>query len=188
MRAKIIVLLLLFCILIGGCRSVITDNTTINTTVATTTQSICDISLGITPEQFLSVLSEAGIQIEMPDYAEIPLPDDVSNAITDGRIYNMTDLSFYYKAKDYNITFTFSYEGSLINISCHDESIPSREGLVVGDSVKTAEKLYGTDGTYNPEDFSVIQYKVAEGYLNVFYNEDTVTGWSLSTYPNINND
>ncbi len=100
----------------------------------------------------------------------------------------MTDLSFYYKVKDYNLFFTFSYESSLISISCHDTKITSRKGLVVGDSIKTDKNLYGTDYMDNLEGVSVIQYKVADGYFNVFYENGTVTSWQLSAYPNINND
>lgn len=188
MRARIIILLLIFCLFVCGCQQVVTDNTTINTTVTTTTQSIGDISLGITPKQFLEVLSKAEIQIAIPDYAELPLPDDVPDAAKDGRAYNMTDYSFYYKAKDYSLTFTFSYEGSLINIYCADARIPSHKGLVIGDSVKKAEQLYGADYTHNPEDVLVMQYKVDKGYFNVFYSDGVVTGWSLSAYSDINND
>ena len=40
------------------------------------------------------------LEIEMPDYDEIPLPSDAADAVEDGRVYNMTDYSFYYKLKD----------------------------------------------------------------------------------------
>jgi len=185
MRTKITLILLVLCLFISGCNSASNQNTTTSTTP---THPLQKITLGLTPEQLLSLLSEAEIQIELPDYTEFPLPEDVPNAIPDGRIYNMTDLSFYYKAKNYDLFFTFSYEGSLRSIHCRDAKISTPKGLAVGDSMKAAKALYGTDCTEDPEDMPVIQYKLADGYFNVFYADDTVTGWSLNTYPNINND
>ena len=57
--------------------------------------NIADIALGITPEQFLQTAAELGMTLNMPDYTDNPIPEDVKNPVQDGRIYNYTDYSFY---------------------------------------------------------------------------------------------
>ena len=66
-----------------------------------------DFALGITPVQMLSQAGKLNLEIEMPDYDEIPLPSDAADAVEDGRVYNMTDYSFYYKLKDCDTYVSF---------------------------------------------------------------------------------
>ena len=134
------------------------------------------IVLGMTPEQFLAEMEKANIAIQMPDYAQDPLPDDALNAKPDGRIYNIADYSFFYEPKDYRLYIQFSEEGLLDLISCHDSHFPTREGLKVGDSTDTVDALYGT-----PYDGEIAdQYLTENGYLRVVYEDNILSCWILS--------
>ena len=57
--------------------------------------NISDITLGITPEQFLQIAAQLGMALDMPDYTDNPIPEDAEDPAQDGRIYNYTDYSFY---------------------------------------------------------------------------------------------
>lgn len=181
MYKRIVSILLLVCVFMGGC--------SIKSSMETTAPNLFrEIPLGITPEQLFEQLAEANLSVQMPDYEEFPLPEDVPDGVQDGRIYNMTDLSFYYKAEGLELYFTFSYEGELVTVSCSDGEISMPMGLAVGDSLDAAKSIYGSNYEENCEDYSVLQYRTDEGYLAVFYEENAVTSWRLSKYPNINND
>ena len=182
-KTACLILVLLF--FISGCTL---QNTNPEST-ATPAVSLFDaISLGITPEQLLTYLSEANIPIELPDYTDFPLPEDVPDAVKDGRTYNMSDLSFYYQAEGIRLLFTFNYDSRLSSISCRDKEIATPKGLAVGDSLDTAKQIYGNEFVENPEDLNALQYHCEQGYLNIFYEENIVTGWSLNSYQNITND
>ncbi len=160
------------------------------TTTVPSTQSAQEvvIQLGMTPDELLPLLETMGLTLEMPDYNENPFPEDVENPVHDGRLYNMTDLSFTYHTKDWAQTFTFSYEGKLVRYSSNDTALATAEGLTAGETVKQMENLYGTDYQKDVEDYTIYQYNLENGYLTVFYEGTYVTSWMISTYPNINND
>ena len=147
-----------------------------------------DIPLGITPEELLAQLDAIGFMLDMPDYEEYVFPKEVENPIRDGRTYNLTDLSFSYYTPYQRQCFTFSFEGTLQSISSWDEELPTAQGLKTGDSIKRMQQIYGTDFKKDVEDYPVYQYRIDGGYLNVFYENDRVKGWMISTYPNINSD
>ena len=170
----------------GGCNN---QNSYVQSRAKPQADFLNDISLGDTYLQVLECLSEANIQLEMPDYSETPIPDEISNATEDGREYNMTDLSFYYKVKNYRLIFPFSYEGYLVSISCRDAKIASPKGLCVGDNLDTTKKLYGNSFIENPESINLLQYKNDnDEYFNIYYENDIVIGWKYTLYQNINND
>ena len=151
-------------------------------------QKYPDIPLGITPEELLAQLDAIGFMLDMPDYEEYVFPEEVGTPIRDGRTYNLTDLSFSYYTPYQRQCFTFSFEGKLQSISSWDEELPTAQGLKTGDSIKRMQQIYGTDFKKDVEDYPVYQYRIDGGYLNVFYENDRVKGWCISTYPNINND
>lgn len=182
---KIFICIIVLCLFMSGCGL---HNTALDPQGEPGAQFIDNISLGITPQQLLEHLSRINFEVDMPDYEEFPLPEEIADAVPDGRIYNMTDLSFYYKIKDYDLYFTFGNEGYLVSIHCQDEKISTSKGLVVGDSLDKAKALYGSDFEQNDEGFTVLQYKNNDGYLNVFYSENVITHWSFTKHPNINND
>jgi hypothetical protein len=115
-------------------------------------------------------------------------PKEVENPIRDGRTYHQVDLSFSYYTLYQRQCFTFSFEGKLQSISSWDEELPTAQGLKTGDSIKRMQQIYGTDFKKDVEDYPVYQYRIDGGYLNVFYENDRVKGWMISTYPNINSD
>lgn len=147
-----------------------------------------DFALGITPVQMLSQAGKLNLEIEMPDYDEIPLPSDAADAVEDGRVYNMTDYSFYYKLKDCDTYFTFSPEGKLVGISSRDAAVVFTKVVRIGSSLDDAIAVYGREYVENPEDYSAVQYNTPDGYLDIFHEYGIVTGWSPSAYANINND
>ena len=147
-----------------------------------------DIRLGMTPEELLTQLGSSGFTLEMPDYDEYVFPEEVTDPVKDGRTYNLTDLSFSYHTPYGRQTFTFSFDGKLRSFSSWDEELPTAEGLKAGDSLRQMQQLYGTDLQKDVDDYPVYQYRIDGGYLNVFYENDRVKGWCISTYPNINND
>lgn len=180
-------LVLCLCLaLLCGCQSPATTSEPTSTTEPTTQEAV--ITLGMTPEQLLEQLNTMGLQLEMPNYDENPFPEEVENPIRDGRLYNMTDLSFTYHTKDWAQIFTFSFEGKLVRYSSRDTALATAEGLAAGDTVKQMENLYGTDYQKDVEDYTVYQYNLENGYLTVFYEGTNITSWMISTYPNINND
>lgn len=205
---KKIFIILAICLFLTACVEHPNANTAITTAANTTTTQVphvtkapenevqepdpmpplSKITLGMTPKQMLDQLEIIGVQIEMPDYSEYPLPDGITDAVEDGRIYNMTDISFYYKAKDHELYLTFDPDGLLCTITNRDKAFLSAEGLEIGVSLDEAKAIYGTDYTKDPEEMPILQYNLGDGYLNIFYENDTVTGWTLSKYPNINND
>ena len=147
-----------------------------------------DIPLGTTPEELLAQLESISFMLDMPDYEQYQFPEEVNTPIKDGRTYNLTDLSFSYYTLSRKQCFTFSFEGKLQSISSWDEELPTAKGLKTGDSIKRMQQIYGTDFKKDVEDYPVYQYRIDGGYLNVFYENDRVQGWSFNTYPNINND
>ena len=147
-----------------------------------------EIALGMSPDSMIVQLARNGISVEMPNYDENPLPDEVEDSKEDGRIYNMTDFSFYFKAQDLDVYFTFSEDEKLCTISNWDAQIVSAEGLEIGCTVDEAMRIYGAASMEKPEEYSALQYTVNEAYLTVFYEDHIVTGWCLSQYPQINND
>ena len=169
---KIILLIFILCLFINGCSL---HNAFLEPQRAPVSKLIENISLGITPQQLSNHLSKTNLKIDMPNYEESPLPDEAINTVPDGRIYNITDLSFYYKIQDYDLFFTFSYEGYLVSIYCQDKKISTPKGLAVGDSLDKVKKLYGSSFEQNVDNINVLQYKSNDGYLNVFYSENMVT-------------
>ena len=170
MFRKFVLLLAAICLLLCGCAG--------KQPAAENADPLAAITLGMTPEQFLAEMEKANIEISMPDYAEYPIPEDVLDGKKDGRIYNYADYSFFYEAKDHDIHFTFTDTGTLEIIVCHDPAFATREGLKVGDSRQTVETLYTVPADDGIDD----QYKTQNGYMKVFYENDTVTAWLWSEY------
>lgn len=152
-------------------------------------KEICidEICLGLNPDQTIKKLESLGLSVQIPDYNECPIPDDAINAKEDGRIYNITDYSFYYNVKDYTLILTFSDQGELISISNWDKRL-KLNNTKLGQTLSDVEKNLGEIYRENPEDYNLLQYKTNGGYFNVFYENDAVVGFSLSKYENINND
>ena len=188
MRTKLFAILLIVSLLLVGCGSKAPDTPAAPAEPVVSENPLEAITLGISPAQLLELLTKAGLQVDMPDYTESPLPEDVPGAPQDGRLYNLSDYSFYYRAAGYDLFFHFSYEEQLTSVACADDKIPTPEGLFVGESLKKAKSIYGNDYVENPEDDTLIQYKIGDSYLNLFYEGDTITSWDLDIYPNINND
>ncbi len=199
---KRLLLLLVLCVMLTACGVQIPTDQDLHT-VPPTTQTLqpttaplepdpvlCldGFTLGMTPDQLFEQVGALDLEIEMPNYDETPLPPEAADAAADGRIYNMTDLSFYYKLRDHDTYFTFSQEGELVTISNQDPEIRSHRGLEIGCSLDTAIEIYGLGYVENPEDYSVLRYDAPDGYICIFYEDHTVTGWRLSKYENINND
>jgi hypothetical protein len=150
--------------------------------------SLRGIALGMSPEDMIAQLAKYGISVEMPDYSEYEIPEEIADGKEDGRIYNMTDYSFYYKAEGLDVYFTFSAEGELYSVSNWDGNVVSEAGLEIGSSMDEVKRIYGAEPLENPEGFGVLQYSTDDGYLNIFHEDNVVTGWNLSRYQNINND
>lgn len=186
---KTVCLLLLCLILLAGCQSLTVPPVTTVPAQTTAPAIVLDrICLGMTPAELLVLLDSVELSLEMPDYNETPIPGEVENPVQDGRIYNLTDLSFTYHTADWAQYFTFSYEGELVRYGANSSDFSTHKGLYVGDSVEKMKTLYGTDFQKDVEDYPVYQYRLENGYLNIFYEGDTVTSWCVSAYPNINND
>lgn len=176
---KIIPFILCLCLLLGGCSE--------STATANGRILLDNIELGITTDELIQKLEEKQIEL-ITDQNDSPIPDEAKDAPKDGRIYNMTDLSFYYDALGYDLIFTFSFEGNLIGITCRDENILTPKGFAVGNTLDTAKKMYGSGYTEVDEGVKVIQYNNDGEYFNLYYDNGIVTAWSINLYQNINND
>ena len=115
----------------------------------------------------------------MPDYDEIPLPSDAADAVEDGRVYNMTDYSFYYKLKDCDTYFTFSPEGKLVGISSRDAAVVFTKVVRIGSSLDDAIAVYGREYVENPEDYSAVQYNM----FRFFPQDLSLKSWITSNSP-----
>ncbi len=145
------------------------------------------IVIGMTVDEMESVLQSQGVELIMPEYDEELLAEELQDMPRDGRMYNLTDYSFYFRAENGG-TYTFSYEGVLCSISAFDSTLATAEGVKAGDSVEKMESIYGTGYDKDVEDYQVYRYEIDGVYLMFFYEDDFITGWRLSAYPNINND
>ena len=186
---KICLFCLAVCLILSGCGLQAAGQALpTETTTPPADNFLRNITLDMTPEQLLAHLALEKLAIAMPDYGEYPLPESEPDAVADGRIYNMSDYSFYYQLQDYALFFTFSCEGLLICVSCRDPRIQTPAGLSAGDSLDRVTTIYGDADPVNPEGLPVLQYRNAQGYLNIFYEENQVISWSYNGYSNIYND
>lgn len=185
---KITIILVALCLLMSGCGAPAGIHSSAPSNVqgrpALAPISLEGIALGMTPAELMNWLDKNELAIDMPDYNEFPIPDDVT-APKDGRVYNIADYSFYYTLKDYRLHFTFTDEG-LIIVSCFDSKVTTPKGLKVGDSITNAKKLYGdTDAEADPRTY--LKYSLNGGFLIIFLEDDAVTNWLFSKYEDYGN-
>ena len=191
MKRAVFLLICCLALLLTACAGAgasATDPATASPVTEPSAPQFGNFRLGMSVSEFLSYLEETNLEIELPDYGLSPIPKEAGDAPKDGRIYNGTDLSFYYRIRGRQLQFTFSFEETLQSIFCQDTAFATAEGLCSGDNIQRMIQLYGTAYEKDVEDYPVYQYQLDGGYLNVFYNDDTVTGWSVTSYSNINND
>jgi len=177
-------LILLFCILITACGA---EKEVQQMPVENVAEAADCIAIGMTVNEIKSALHNQEIELIMPEYDEKLLSEDLQDMPRDGRMYNLTDYSFYFCAQN-GASYTFSSEGVLCSISTFGSTLATKEGIKAGDSVGKMESVYGTDYVKDVEDYQVYRYEIDGVYLMFFYEDDFITGWRLSAYPNINND
>ena len=138
----------------------------------------------MSPEQLLKKLDDLKIKLVWP---ENPQEHDVHDIpiVEDGRRYNH-DASFRYKS-DIGLSFGYYSDETNWYINAPDD-MPTVEGLKSGDSVKKMKSIYGDNYRKNVEDYNVCQYYNGDVYLNIYYNDDIVSGWSMKKWSGINDD
>lgn len=185
----IIMMITVICMIPAGCGTAAEDESDPQDGII-----LSGFSLGMSPEQMFEQLDRMGMKIAAPsDYLyedSLWYPDEINPAdVDDGRVYHAANCDFSYKTEDYNLTFTFTFEGELNEINSKDSAIRTGEGLAVGDAFSRVVRIYGKDGEkIEGVGVSVVRYNTEDGYLFIYYKNDIVIGWTLRSYSYLYND
>lgn len=145
----------------------------------------------LTPDELLQRLEDKGLKLEPADYSVLETITMDEEPVKDGRQYNAANSDYSYTTTN-GIKFWYNDEDKMWEIGTSQADVPTAEGLRVGDSLDKMKEIYGDDYRTDVQGYPVYQYYNGTYYLNVFHGyeeeENLVIGWTITLYPDINND
>lgn len=152
---------------------------------------VAGFTFDLTPAELLQTLKDKGLELKPADYSVLEAITMDEEPVMDGRQYNAANSDYSYTTTN-GIKFWYNDEDKMWEIGTAQADVPTAEGLWVGDSLDKMREIYGDDFRTDVQDYPVYQYYNGTYYLDVFHGygeeENLVIGWTVTLYPDINND
>lgn len=152
---------------------------------------VAGFTFDLTPNELLQRLEDEGLALKPADYSVLETITMDEEPVKDGRQYNAANSDYSYTTTN-GIKFWYNDEDKMWEIGTSQADVPTAEGLRVGDSLDKMKEIYGDDYRTEVQGYPVYQYYNGTYYLDVFHGygeeENLVIGWTVTLYPDINND